>query len=98
MGAGTYGKIHCKRGTAYSAIVDWFLAMVNDQIMTNRYFLGNSEALSSNLKSFWLKKASRTGVLKITWQSDHQTTSNMGMLWIGMDARFEKLHFEPHNY
>ena len=57
MGVGTYGKIHCKCGTAYSMIVDWFLAMVNDQITTNRYFLGNSEALSSNLKSFWFKKS-----------------------------------------
>ena len=27
-------------------------AMINDQIKTNRCFLGNSEALSSNLKSF----------------------------------------------
>ena len=57
MGVGAYGKIQCERGTAYSAVAYWFLAMINDQIKTNKCFLGNSEALSSNLKSFALKKA-----------------------------------------
>ena len=41
MGVGAYGKRHCERGTAYSAIAYWFLAIVNDQ-MTNTFFLGSS--------------------------------------------------------
>ena len=100
MGVGAHGKRHCKRSTTYSTIVYWFLAIVNDQITTNRCFLGNFDALSSNLTSFLLKNAPRTIVLgctEITWRCDHQTTSSMGMLQNGIDARFEKLHFEPHN-
>ena len=40
MGVGVYGKIHYECGTTYSAIAYWFLAMINDQITTNRCFLG----------------------------------------------------------
>ena len=59
MGVGAYGKIYCERGTAYSAVTYCFLATMYDQIKMNRYFLGNYEVLSSDLKSFYLKKAPR---------------------------------------
>ena len=32
IGVCAYGKIHCERGTAYSAAAYWFLAMINDSI------------------------------------------------------------------
>ena len=75
--------------------------MINDQIKTNRCFLGNSEALSSNLNFLLARKSTENrrfgGVLKITWRSGSQTTSSAGVLQIGMDTRIEKLHFESHN-
>ena len=97
---GTYGKIHCERGTTYSVVPYWILAMINDQIK-NRCFLGNFWGAELESEVLLAQKNTKNrrfgGVLKITWRSDSQTTSSTGVLRTGMDTRIEELHLESHN-